>query len=132
MFIPQHYMTPQQLAFQFTTGDFGLSLYARRVLIKPHAKELIPPYFQFIVGVVDSEDIPLNLSREMLQNDPLLRKLQRILTDKLLSFLHGEMKKNPVRYADFYRQYNQFLRMGAFSEPDRTIKVGLGRVSQRI
>ncbi len=50
----------------------GLDLYARRVLIKPKAKELLPRFLRFLVGVVDSEDIPLNLSREMLQMDAIL------------------------------------------------------------
>jgi HSP90 family molecular chaperone len=53
----------------------GISLYNQRVLIKSHAKELLPHYLRFLVGVVDSEDIPLNLSREMLQNDLVLEYL---------------------------------------------------------
>lgn len=59
---------------EFTTDfdESGVSLYARKVLIKAHAKELLPRYLRFMVGVVDSEDIPLNLSREMLQKDTVI------------------------------------------------------------
>ncbi|ETN74828.1 Hsp90 protein [Necator americanus] len=70
LYIPQHRFSLLEYATQAQNRECGLSLYARRVLIKPNARELLPNYLHFIMGVVDSEDVPLNLSREMLQNNP--------------------------------------------------------------
>lgn len=92
------------------------------------------------MGVVDSEDIPLNLSREMLQNNPVLRwvdesiqfhvvehafhrKLRKILTDKVLSFLQNEMKKDNEKYEEFYKQYSIFLKEGIVTQVDHSEKV---------
>ncbi|VDM84272.1 unnamed protein product [Strongylus vulgaris] len=123
LYIPQHRFSMLEYAAQAQNRDCGLSLYARRVLIKPNAKELLPNYLHFIMGVVDSEDIPLNLSREMLQNNPVLRKLRKILTDKILSYLQNEMKKDSEKYADFYKQYSLFLKEGIVTQPDHSEKV---------
>ena len=122
MFIPHHNYSQLEFASQ-VNKESGLSLYARRVLIKPNAQELIPNYLRFVMGVVDSEDIPLNLSREMLQNNPLLRKLKKILTDKILGFLTTEMRKDPVRYSEFYKQYNLFFKEGVITETEQSVKV---------
>ncbi|VDN20763.1 unnamed protein product [Cylicostephanus goldi] len=128
LYIPQHKFSMLEYAAQAQNRDCGLSLYARRVLIKPNAKELLPNYLHFIMGVVDSEDIPLNLSREMLQNNPLLRKLRKILTDKILNYLHSEMKKDSVKYQDFYKQYGLFLKEGVVTEMDHSDKESIAKL----
>ncbi|KIH52108.1 hypothetical protein ANCDUO_17792 [Ancylostoma duodenale] len=80
------------------------------------------------MGVVDSEDIPLNLSREMLQNNPVLRKLRKILTDKVLSFLLNEMKKDSEKYEDFYKQYSIFLKEGIVTQVDHSEKEEIAKL----
>ncbi|CAD6188157.1 unnamed protein product [Caenorhabditis auriculariae] len=120
LYIPQ--MQFNQLSFMAQQKDCGLALYARRVLIKPDAQELIPHYLRFVVGVVDSEDIPLNLSREMLQNNPVLRKLRKILTDKIFATLQSEMKKDPVKYSEFYKNYSLYFKEGVITEQDQNAK----------
>lgn len=79
-------------------------------------------YLRFVIGVVDSEDIPLNLSREMLQNNPVLRKLKKILTDKILGTLQSEMKKDPVKYSEFFKNYSLYFKEGVVTEQDQGIK----------
>lgn len=120
IYIPQ--MQFNQLSFMAQQTVCGLSLYARRVLIKPEAQELIPNYLRFVVGVVDSEDIPLNLSREMLQNNPVLRKLRKIITDKILGSLQSEMKKDPVKYSEFHKNYSLYFKEGVVTEQNQDIK----------
>ncbi|CAO4372018.1 unnamed protein product [Caenorhabditis nigoni] len=120
IYIPQSEFN--QLTFMAQQKMCGLSLYARRVLIKPDAQELIPNYLRFVIGVVDSEDIPLNLSREMLQNNPVLRKLRKIITDKILGSLQSEMKKDPVKYSEFYKNYSIYFKEGVVTEQNQDIK----------
>ncbi|XGW16796.1 hypothetical protein V3C99_001884 [Haemonchus contortus] len=128
LYIPQHKYSMLEYAAQAHNRECGLSLYARRVLIKPNAGELLPNYLHFIMGVVDSEDVPLNLSREMLQNNPVLRKLKKILTDKVLSFLQSEMKKDHEKYEEFYKYYNIFLKEGVVTEMEHSQKEELAKL----
>ncbi|EFO92674.1 hypothetical protein CRE_16358 [Caenorhabditis remanei] len=126
IYIPQSQFN--QLNFMAQQTMCGLSLYARRVLIKPDAQELIPNYLRFVIGVVDSEDIPLNLSREMLQNNPVLRKLRKIITDKILGSLQSEMKKDPVKYSEFFKNYSIYFKEGVVTEQDQTIKEDVAKL----
>ena len=68
--------------------DYGLRLYSRKILIQEHNKELLPEYLRFVEGVVDSEDLPLNVSRETIQSNPVLRQLKKALTNRV----HKELK----------------------------------------
>ncbi|VDN54928.1 unnamed protein product [Dracunculus medinensis] len=124
LYVPSHNVS--QIEFASTAEDSGISLYARRVLIKANAKELIPRYLRFLIGVVDSEDIPLNLSREMLQMDAVLVKLRRALTDKVVSFFVGQMKKDRIKYDEFYKGYSLFFKEGLCLEQDQNIKEQIG------
>ena len=63
--------------------DYGLRLYSRKILIQEHSKDLLPEYLRFIEGVVDSEDLPLNVSRETVQSNPVMRQLKRALTNRI-------------------------------------------------
>ncbi|KJH46398.1 Hsp90 protein [Dictyocaulus viviparus] len=128
MYIPHHRFTMLEYASQSLNKDCGLSLYARRILIKPNAGELLPNFLHFILGVVDSEDVPLNLSREMLQNNPVLRKIRKILTDKILNFLQNEMVKDPEKYKEFYKQYSMFLKEGVVTEVDHSDKEEIAKL----
>ncbi len=69
------------------TGGSGVALYCRKVLIKSKAENIVPRWMRFVRGVVDSEDIPLNLSRELLQDSAQIRKLRTVLTNKFLRFI---------------------------------------------
>lgn len=124
LYVPTHKVS--QFEFASMADEAGVSLYARRVLIKANAKELLPRYLRFLVGVVDSEDIPLNLSREMLQMDAVLVKLRRVLTDKVVSFFVGEMKKDRIKYRDFFNGYSLFFKEGICTETDQSIKEQIG------
>ncbi|KHN78556.1 Heat shock protein 75 kDa, mitochondrial [Toxocara canis] len=120
LYAPSHNVST--LEFASGTEESGVSLYARRVLIKANAKELLPRYLRFLVGVVDSEDIPLNLSREMLQMDAVLIKLRRVLTDKIVSFFLTQMKKDRIKYGEFYKGYSLFFKEGLCIEQDQNVK----------
>lgn len=98
--------------------DFGLKLYSRKVLIKENAKELLPNYLRFIEGVVDSEDIPLNVSREMVQATPLLKKIGKTLVRRISSQLGELAADEPEKYATFWREFGAFLKEGIATDPD--------------
>ncbi|KAI3413571.1 hypothetical protein GPALN_011061 [Globodera pallida] len=98
------------------------SFQSGRVLIKPNAKELVPHYLRFLIGVVDSEDVPLNLSREMLQTDLVLEKIRRILAERCIRFFLSQLTKDRVKYSDFYRGYSMFFKEGIVTEQSNTIK----------
>uniref|UniRef100_A0A0N5A909 HATPase_c domain-containing protein n=1 Tax=Syphacia muris TaxID=451379 RepID=A0A0N5A909_9BILA len=120
LYVPSHNVS--QLEFASDSFDSGVSLYARKVLIKANAKELLPRYMRFLVGVVDSEDVPLNLSREMLQMDAVLMKLRRTLTDKVVSFFVTQMRKDRVKYSEFYKGYSLYFKEGICLESDQGVK----------
>ncbi|KAH7731329.1 Hsp90 protein [Aphelenchoides avenae] len=119
-----------QLEFAAEVQESSVSLYARRVLIKSHAKDLLPRYLRFLVGVVDSEDIPLNLSREMLQKDAVVMKIRRVLADKVVKFFVQQMKKDRVKYNEFYQGYSLFFKEGVVIEQDHTLKEEIAKMLQ--
>ncbi len=90
----------------------GLDLYVRRVLIQHHCEELSPPWMRFVRGVVDSSDLPLNVSRETLQHNPLLAKIKSSLVSRVLKTL-DEMKSGAYdEYAAFYREFGPLVKEG--------------------
>ncbi|KAI1728950.1 hsp90 protein domain-containing protein [Ditylenchus destructor] len=109
-------------------GDYGVSLYNRKVLIKAHANNLLPRFLRFLVGVVDSEDIPLNLSREMLQADLILDKIRKTLTDRIIKYFATQMNKDRVKYTDFYQGYSLFFKEGIIVETSQTVKEELAQL----
>jgi len=114
LFLPAH--APHDLF----TRDFrrGLQLYVRRVLIMDDCEALLPPYLRFVKGVVDAQDLSLNVSREILQQDRHIRMIQRRLTKKVLSSVK-EMKANdPDKYATFWREFGAVLKEGLLGDPD--------------
>eukprot|EP00026_Physarum_polycephalum_P003159 Phypoly_transcript_03168.p1 GENE.Phypoly_transcript_03168~~Phypoly_transcript_03168.p1 ORF type:complete len:678 (+),score=120.90 Phypoly_transcript_03168:43-2076(+) len=90
----------------------GVSLYSRKVLIQAKAKGLLPDWLRFVKGVVDSEDIPLNLSREHMQDSTLITKLNSVLTKRILKFLEEESKKDPEAYQKWWAEFGNFLKEG--------------------
>ncbi|XP_047522393.1 heat shock protein 75 kDa, mitochondrial [Pieris napi] len=93
-------------------SDVGVALYSRKILIKSKAENILPKWLRFVKGVVDSEDIPLNLSRELLQNSALIAKLRHVLTNRFLKFMVENSQKDPVGYDAFYKDYSLFFKEG--------------------
>jgi len=90
----------------------GLNLYVRNVFIGADFDLLLPEYLRFVKGVVDSSDLPLNVSREMLQDDAVIRKIKSNITGKILSTLAEMMKDKPEDYAAFYAAFGRILKEG--------------------
>ncbi len=104
----------------------AVALYCRKVLIDARPKDLLPEWLRFVKGVVDSEDLPLNISRETMQDRTLVEKLNRVITKRFLKFLEEEAKARPDSYADFYREFGVFLKEGAaldFTHKDALTKL---------
>lgn len=88
-----------------------MSLYSKKVLIKKNCKDiLLPNFLRFVKGVVDCEDIPLNISRETYQDTALMAKLKSFVTKKLLKYLKDEANKNPEEYQKWYSDFTQFIK----------------------
>ena len=108
LFIP-----PKTTALHDTyTEDYGLDLYVNRVLIQRQKQELIPQYLGFLKGVVDSEDLPLNLSRESVQENTLIQKISSTLTKQVLSRLQEMATKRPQDYTTFWREHGKLFKLG--------------------
>jgi HSP90 family molecular chaperone len=97
--------------FSLRKGD-GLKLYSRKVLIRDYTKDLLPEYFRFIQGVVDSEDLPLNVSREAVQSNAVIARLKKILTGQLLNALKDQADKQPETYQRFWQEFGRFIKEG--------------------
>ena len=111
---------PREKPFDlFDPGRKGrVRLYVRRVFITDDA-DLLPPYLRFVRGVVDSDDMPLNLSREMLQNNPMVAGIRRALTGRVLSELQKLAEKEAERFTDFWGVFGPVLKEGLYEDPER-------------
>lgn len=101
--------------------DEGLKLYARKVLIQEYNKDLLPEWLRFVDGVVDSEDLPLNVSRESIQASKLMAQLKKLVTSKILDTLKDIAQKDPEKYVKFWESYGRALKQGVAietSEPE--------------
>ncbi|XP_054722979.1 heat shock protein 75 kDa, mitochondrial-like [Uloborus diversus] len=107
--------------------ELGIALYSQRVLIKSKA-DILPKWLRFVRGVIDSEDIPLNLSRELLQDSALIRKISTMITNKLLRYLLDQMKKDPETYLQFHNDYSIFLKEGILSISDQVQKEEIAKL----
>ena len=96
--------------------DPGVNLYCRRVLIDQHSKSILPEWLRFLKGVVDSEDLPLNISRQSLQDNALVAKLRKVITKRFLKFLDEESRTNPEQYATFWKTFGLFIKEGVTSD----------------
>ncbi|MEZ6013508.1 MAG: molecular chaperone HtpG [Planctomycetota bacterium] len=111
---------PPMDLFDPARRDSTLSLYVRRVLIQRESKELLPGWLRFVRGVVESNDLPLNVSRETLQDDPRLRQIRKHLTRKVLDALRGVLQSDRERYAKFFANFGAVLKEGIwFGEDDK-------------
>ena len=97
----------------------AVKLYVRRVFITDEAEGLIPSYLRFLRGIVDSEDLPLNISREMLQNSPLIRHMNQAVTRRVLTELSKKAEKEPEKYAEFWENFGSVLKEGLYEDQER-------------
>jgi molecular chaperone HtpG len=90
----------------------SLHLYANKVLIQENCKELLPDYLRFLRGVVDTEDLPLNVSREITQSSPVMAKINKVLTGKILALLQDWATNDTAKYDKFYRAFGSNFKIG--------------------
>jgi molecular chaperone HtpG len=107
-------------------GEPEVHLYCRKILIQARAKGLLPEWLRFLRGIVDSEDLPLNISRESMQDSALMRKLNDVLTKRVLRWLEEEAKTDPEKYARFFAQHGHCLKEGVAT--DYTHREGLAKL----
>jgi molecular chaperone HtpG len=108
MFIPKKSID----FFGYNRDDHGLDLYVRRVLIQHKNKDLLPEYLGFVKGVVDSEDLPLNISRETLQENIVFTKIAQNITGQILTYLTKKAKDEPEKYAEFWKEHGKIFKLG--------------------
>ncbi len=96
--------------------DPGVNLYCQKVLIDQHSENILPEWLRFVKGVVDSEDLPLNISRQSLQDNALVMKLRRVITKRFLKSLAEEAKKDNDTYLTFWKTFGIFLKEGVTSD----------------
>ena len=94
----------------------GVKLYVKRVFILDDAKELLPPYLRFVRGIIDSEDLPLNVSREILQQNRVLTSIRTASVKKILSELKGVAESQPEKYLQFITDFNRPLKEGLYGD----------------
>ena len=110
----------------FSRLEQSVSLYCRKVLIDAKPKDLLPEWLRFLKGVVDSEDLPLNISRETMQDRALIEKLNKVITKRFIKFLEEEAKNRVDGYNEFYKEFGIFLKEGAamdFTHKDQLVKL---------
>lgn len=94
----------------------GLRLYSRKILIQNSNQDLLPDHYRFVDGVVDSDDLPLNVSREMVQSNPVMRQLKRALTNRLNRALKDLADEQPEKYIPFWEEFGVFVKEGVASD----------------
>lgn len=109
---------PKKPPFDFNTKDYkrGLRLYANGVMIMEHCEELLPEYFNFVQGLVDSPDLSLNISREMLQHDRQLSAIANNLKKKILQELLRMQREERAAYEDFFKAFGRTLKFGVYDQ----------------
>ena len=106
---------PARAPFDFQFGERrtnGLHLYVRRVFITDNCPGLLPDYLRFVSGVVDSSDLPLNISREMLQDNPQILKINRNLAKRIISELTKMLENDREKYEQFYKEFGRLIKEG--------------------
>ena len=113
LYVPAH----RERGFLSPRTDYGLKLYIHNVMIQEYNKDLLPGYLRFVEGVVESEDLPLNISREVVQSSPVARRIQRALVRKLLKELEALSESEPERYTSFWNEFGPFIKEGVAGIP---------------
>ncbi len=100
----------------FGRVESGVNLYCQRILIDQHSESVLPEWLRFLKGVVDSEDMPLNISRQSLQDNALLAKIRKVITKRFLKFLDEQAQENPEAYLGFWKSFGIYLKEGLTSD----------------
>ncbi|MHA1331441.1 MAG: molecular chaperone HtpG, partial [Candidatus Hodarchaeales archaeon] len=113
--------------------DYGLRLYSKKILVQEKAKDLLPEYLRFVFGVVDSEDLPLNVSREVIQVDQSIRRISKVIVGKIISELEklseetdeeeAEEEKDKPDYLSWWKQFGVFIKEGITQDEKRREKL---------
>jgi TNF receptor-associated protein 1 len=98
--------------------DLGVSLHSRRVLVKKQAEGVVPKWLHWIKGVVDCEDMPMNISRESMQDSRLMEKLSMAVVKRILRFLDQQAKKDPEKFNKFFKGYSYYLKAGIIEDKE--------------
>jgi molecular chaperone HtpG len=120
LFVPQRSFETPGLARM----ESEVHLYCRKVLIQSRSKGLLPDWLRFLKGVVDSEDLPLNISRETMQDNSLVQKLSKVLTSRFLKYLEEQADKQPDKYEKFYSAFSRFIKEGIITDFVHTNALG--------
>ncbi len=96
-----------------------LKLYVKKVFITDNCPDLVPPYLRFLRGVIDSEDLPLNISREMLQNNPVVTKIRSALVKRVISDLRKKLSSDKKEYLNFWNNFGPVLKEGIYEDFER-------------
>ena len=109
---------PENLPFNYYTKDYekGLELYSNGVLIMEKCSDLLPDYFGFVKGIVDSQDLSLNISRELLQHDRQLKRIAKNINNKIKNELENMLKNDRESYDKFYKTFGRQLKFGVYEE----------------
>ncbi len=115
---PMGYFDPRE--------EKSLHLYVNRVFIQDDCKDIVPEYLRFLKGVVDTEDLPLNVSREVTQSSPVTAKIKEIVTNRVLGMFEEWASSDPEKYAGFFRHFGNYLKLGLgsdFTNKDRIVEL---------
>lgn len=109
---------PENIPYDYYTKEYekGLELYSNGVLIMEKCSELLPDYFGFVKGIVDSQDLSLNISREMLQHDRQLSRIAKNIKTKIKNELESMMKNDRESYEKFYKSFGRQLKYGVYDD----------------
>jgi molecular chaperone HtpG len=116
---------PESASFEQLFGKDvkGIKLYSRRVFVHEADTGLLPPYLRFVTGVVDSEDLPLNVSREVVQNNPVAVKISKALTNKILSEIESMAKNDQERFKKFWTSFSRVFKEGLKADFERKDRI---------
>ncbi|MBE0644370.1 MAG: molecular chaperone HtpG [Bacteroidetes bacterium] len=115
---PMGYFDPRE--------EKSLHLYVNRVFIQDDCKDIVPEYLRFLKGVVDTEDLPLNVSREVTQSSPVTAKIREIVTNRVLGMFEDWATSDAEKYATFFKQFGNYLKLGLgsdFTNKDRLVEL---------
>ncbi|MDA8417914.1 MAG: molecular chaperone HtpG, partial [Desulfobacteraceae bacterium] len=94
----------------------GVNLYCQKVLIESHSDKILPEWLRFLRGVIDAEDLPLNISRQALQDNSLVAKINKVVASRFLKFLEEQAKNSPEAYLEFWKAFGFYLKEGATTD----------------
>lgn len=125
LFLPKE-APPELLYRQSELENRGPQLYVKKVMIQNECRDLLPEYLRFLVGVVDTEDLSLNVSREVVQSSPVMAKIRQILSGKILGWFDTLAKEQPEKFRTFYKAFGPIVKIGLntdFTNRDKLIEL---------